>query len=62
MKIVVEYVCISCGLCAEICPELFAVQPGLTAIVIDQPQSDSAQKCADQTAAACPVSAIQIQD
>ncbi len=62
MKIKIEQSCISCGLCAEVCPEQFAVQPGLAAIVIGQPQSESAGKLVVLAAAACPVAAIEIQD
>lgn len=53
--------CIGCGLCADICPEVFSMDDDGTAIAIDgeiaETDLDSAQEAKEQ----CPVDAITIE-
>jgi ferredoxin len=49
--------CIGCGVCSQICPEVFKLDEDEgKCIVISQTVSDSAREAADS----CPVSAITI--
>lgn len=54
--------CIGCGLCTEICPEVFEMDDEGIAIVIKSPVpqdlEDQAQDAADQ----CPTDAISIEE
>ena len=52
--------CIGCGLCAEICPEVFAMGEDMIAIVIVEESPESAQGCVQDAADSCPVEAIQL--
>lgn len=52
---VLEKACIQCGLCAGLCPEVFALNSGEPARVTVDPIPD-AQEAADS----CPVAAIQV--
>jgi len=52
--------CIGCGSCAEICPEVFGFNAEEEkALVIQENGGDL--ECADEAAAACPVSCITIR-
>jgi ferredoxin len=53
-------VCIGCGLCAQTCPEVFAMD-GDKAVVIAEPSSEDAQECAVECAEICPVGAIKVE-
>lgn len=52
--------CIGCGLCAEICPEVFAMGDDNIAIVIAEESPESAQETVQDAATSCPVEAIQL--
>jgi len=52
--------CIGCGLCAEICPEVFAMGEDMIAVVIVEESPASAQDTVQDAATACPVEAIQL--
>ena len=54
--------CIGCGLCAEICPEVFAMNDKMTADVIVETVSADAEDAARDAADSCPVSAISIEE
>lgn len=54
--------CIGCGLCAEICPEVFAMNDQMTADVITSPVPTEAEEAARDAADSCPVSAISLED
>ena len=52
--------CISCGLCASVCPEVFRMNDENVSEVYHQPtpeQEDATQEAAD----GCPVSVIEIE-
>lgn len=58
MKTHVNEDCIGCGLCAEVCPEVFELDGSGLSKVVGDPDS-----CADkvwQTAEMCPVNAIEV--
>jgi ferredoxin len=54
--------CIGCGLCAEICPEVFAMNDQMTADVIVETVPAEAEDAARDAADSCPVSAISIEE
>ena len=54
--------CISCGLCAEICPEVFVMDEEMIAQVIAEPVPPEAEEQAREAATACPVEAIKQED
>lgn len=53
--------CISCGLCTEICPEVFEFAGDGLASVINNPTRDNIDK-AHEAAESCPVQVIEIED
>ncbi|MDL2324966.1 ferredoxin [Ruminococcaceae bacterium OttesenSCG-928-A16] len=61
MKVTVDRgACIGCGLCAEICPEVFEMDEDNIATIISQPDA-STMASAKEAAGSCPVSAITIE-
>lgn len=61
MKVSVDPdLCIACGLCEEICPEVFEVGDNETAIVIGSP--DGNEDAVEEAADSCPTEAIIIEE
>jgi ferredoxin len=61
MKAIVDQdTCTGCGLCPEICPEVFQMQ-GDTAGVIADPVPAAAEDSAQEAAENCPVDAITVE-
>ena len=54
--------CISCGLCVNTCPELFAMGSDEKAEVSLSPVPPALEACARKAADTCPVSVIAITD
>lgn len=53
--------CISCGLCAETCPEVFEMaDDGLAQVIVDE-IPDSAADTAVEAQDGCPVSVITVE-
>jgi ferredoxin len=52
--------CIGCGLCAEICPEVFEMGDDMIALVIAGEIPAGSLETARDAAAACPVEAIAL--
>ncbi len=52
--------CIGCGLCAEICPEVFSMGDDMIAQVTLSPVPSGLEDKAREAAAACPVEAISL--
>ena len=54
--------CIGCGLCAELCPEVFEMADDMIAtVIVDVVPAGSEEKAKD-AATACPVEAISLED
>lgn len=54
--------CIGCGLCAEICPEVFEMDDEQIAIVIENPVTLDAEDEALDAEEQCPTDAISIEN
>ncbi|MBN1845540.1 MAG: ferredoxin [Sedimentisphaerales bacterium] len=54
-----EETCTGCGLCADICPEVFVLQDDKAQVAQDPVPADSEEDCRE-AAESCPVEAIQI--
>jgi ferredoxin len=60
MKVKVEDTCVACGLCCDICPEVFEMGEAMAVVTVDVvPQEFEAvvQQAADE----CPVEAIIVE-
>ncbi|MDW7657200.1 MAG: ferredoxin [Bacillota bacterium] len=54
--------CIGCGLCAEICPDVFEMDDeSIAQVIVDVIPAD-AEEAAKEAASSCPVDAIAIED
>ena len=61
MKAIVDReTCIGCGLCPEICPEVFKMDDENIAVVIGDVIASDQEALAKEAAASCPVEAIKI--
>ena len=52
--------CISCGLCANTCPEVFEIADDGLAKVIQDPVPESCEGAVKEAAEGCPVSIISV--
>ena len=59
--IVLQKACIQCGLCAGLCPEVFAIAPGESARAITGEVPDALRGAVGLTAERCPTGAIEIK-
>jgi ferredoxin len=62
MKAVVEDTCIGCGLCPQICPEVFEMNDEGKAIVKVSVVPLDAEETCREAATSCPVEAINITE
>ncbi len=53
--------CISCGLCAEICPKVFRMAEDGLAEVYADPVPESEENAAIEAQESCPVSVIKVE-
>jgi ferredoxin len=60
MRAIVDESCIGCGLCEELCPEVFKVVDGLAVVQVD-PVPDDARDACREAEDACPVTAISLE-
>jgi ferredoxin len=62
MKAVVDKnLCVGCGLCPEICPEVFQMDGDTAVAKVDQVPAGSEEACRD-AAGQCPAEAIKIEE
>ena len=59
MKYAVNENCIACGLCTDLCPEVFSMGDEGTAVAIGTEVPDEAAESAAEAMDSCPVSAIE---
>lgn len=60
MKAIVDRdLCVGCGLCSEICPDVFAMQEGKAVTKVDKVPERVEENCRD-AAQQCPVEAITV--
>ena len=52
--------CIRCGLCPNLCPEVFDLPDGESAQIIADPVPEDCRSIAQEAADSCPVGAIHI--
>ncbi len=62
MKATVDDSCISCGLCEEVCPEVFEIGDDGMAIVKVNEISPDDEACSREAAESCPVDAIHLEE
>lgn len=58
---VIKEECIGCGLCEQICPEVFTMDDEGTAEAIKGEVPADAEECAQEAADSCPTGAIEIE-
>ncbi|MDR1875682.1 MAG: ferredoxin [Synergistaceae bacterium] len=51
--------CIGCGVCSQVCPEVFRVDEAAGVAVVMSPDSDD--PCAKEAESSCPVSCIRVE-
>lgn len=62
MKPVVDHdLCIGCGLCSEICPQVFELRDDDLAYVVDE-AGCAVHSCCDEAAQQCPVDANTLEE
>jgi ferredoxin len=62
MKVKVdEELCVGCGPCADICPEIFEIENDLAKVKAEDVPADLEEKC-KQAAENCPSEAIKIEE
>ena len=54
-------ICIGCGLCPDICPEVFSMDDDGKAVAADTEISDDIMDSAKEAEQECPVEAIKIE-
>ena len=60
MRVIVdEDMCTGCGLCVDICPEVFSMADDVAEVIADPVPEDDIEAC-QEAAESCPVDAISI--
>ena len=58
--LVEQKTCIRCGLCPQLCPDVFSIEDGESAMAITDPVPEDCLVAAQTAANSCPVAAIRI--
>ena len=58
--LVEQKTCIRCGLCPQLCPEVFSIEDGESALAMTDPVPEDCLAAAQMAANSCPVDAIRI--
>ncbi|MFO7612974.1 MAG: ferredoxin [Clostridia bacterium] len=58
---VIKDECIGCGLCEQICPEVFSMDDDGMAVAIAEEIPSASEGCAEEAAESCPTNAIEIE-
>ena len=53
--------CTGCGLCVDVCPEVFDLSGDLAVVKVDSVPAEEVETCRE-AAESCPVEAINIED
>ena len=62
MKAIVdEDICTGCGLCVDLCPEVFDLKDDVAEVIAD-PVPDDSEDDAREAGESCPVEAIKIEE
>lgn len=62
MKAIVDQEsCVGCGLCANMCSEVFSMENDKAIVSVENIPS-AAEECAKEAASSCPVEAIKIEE
>jgi ferredoxin len=61
MKYHVNELCIGCGLCVAVCPDVFSIGDNGTAVAIDSDVTGEVVSTAQEAKEGCPVGAIEEQ-
>lgn len=54
-----EKECIGCGVCCQVCPDIFVLEEALGVAKILRPETDDS--CAKKAQSSCPVSCIRVE-
>ncbi len=57
-----KMLCMKCGMCASVCPNIFKFMPGEPAVVKNRDEYESETAMIDQAIAFCPAGAISWED
>ncbi len=55
-------VCIGCGLCADLCPNVFVLGDDGKADVVSDAAAEAELPCAQDAASSCPTEAIKVEE
>ncbi len=61
MKAYVNEECILCGLCADMCPEVFELGDEKSEVIVDEVPPEQ-EDCCREAAESCPTDAIEVSD
>jgi len=53
--------CTGCGLCVDVCPEVFELQGEIAATIVDEVPAGAEDTCRE-AAESCPVEAIKVEE